>query len=162
MARRTKAITITGFLVSLAIMVPAAEPRSKADNNGAAQLKTLRDERVKVLTHVVDMLTAQYKIGFIGSAQLASAETDLCNALLDSTEESATRVALLTKQLDRVSAFLKTTQGRRQSGQIDVVDVYRAEAVYLDIKIRLLQERSKANPPIPASAGQPTRGPAEE
>ncbi|MGO9109803.1 MAG: hypothetical protein ACLP9L_11275 [Thermoguttaceae bacterium] len=151
MTRRTTATAMAGLLILLAIMVPAAaaEPQPKASDNDAAQLKALQDERVKVLTQLVEVLVSQYKLGIVDLAQVASTEDELCNALLDSTDEPEKRVALLTKQLEKANDVLRITQGRRQAGAAGVADVYRAKSLYLDIKIKLLRERSRKKPPTP-------------
>ena len=156
MTRRTPTTAMAGLLIFLAIVAAAAaaEPPPKTSDDDAAQLKAAQDERVKVLSQLVDVLTANYKLGLVGFAQVSSAENDLCNALLDSTDEPEKRVALLTKQLDKVNDLLKTTRYRRETAQVDVVDVYRAEAVYLDVKIKLLRERSKVRPPTPNPTGK--------
>ncbi len=156
MTRRTPRTATAGLLIFLAIVASAAsaEPQPKASDDDAAQLKAAQDERVKVLARLVDVLTGHYKLGLVAFAQVSSAENDLCNALLDSTDEPEKRVALLTKQLDKVNVLLKTTRYRRETAQVDVVDVYRAEAVYLDVKIKLLRERSRVRPPTPNPTGE--------
>ena len=156
MTRRTTTTAMAGFLILLAVTIQAvaAEPRPTASGDDTAQLKTLLDERVKVLTQLVEVLTSHYKLGFIGLPQLLSAENELCNALLDSTDDPEKRVALLTKQLDNANNIRGITQGRRQAGQVDVADVYRAESLYLDIKIKLLRERNRKRPTTPDSTGK--------
>ncbi len=156
MTRRTPRTATAGLLIFLAIVASAAsaEPQPKASDDDAAQLKAAQDERVKVLARLVDVLTGHYKLGLVAFAQVSSAENDLCNALLDSTDEPEKRVALLTKQLDKVNDLLKTTRYRRETAQVDVVDVYRAQAVYLDVKIKLLRERNRMRAPTPNPAGK--------
>ncbi|MGA2256137.1 MAG: TolC family protein [Thermoguttaceae bacterium] len=112
----------------------------------AAQLKAIQDERIKLLTQVVEILTSQYKVATVDYPQVASAESDLCNALLDSTDEPEKRVALLTKQLDKANEVVKLMQGRFDAGTVSEVDVDRAKVLCLDIKTKLLRERSKERP----------------
>jgi len=111
-----------------------------------AQLKATKDERVKVLTDLLELITGSYHGGTAEAAQICSTHNDLCNALLDSTEEAEKRVALLTKQLEKASEFLKNTQRRFDSGTITQADVLRAKSLCLDIKIKLLRERSRKEP----------------
>jgi len=120
-----------------------ALPGAIVANVAAAELKALQDERIKLLTQTVEVLTGQYNVGAADIAQVATAESELCNALLDSTDEPEKRIALLTKQLDRANGFVKVTQIRYQSGTVSNADVYRAKSQCLDVKIKLLRERSK-------------------
>lgn len=156
MKRFATAIAIIGLLSFLKITVPAAaaEPQPKASDDDAAQLKAAQDERVKVLTQLVEELTAQYRVGTADVAQVSSAERDLSNALVDSTDEPAKRVALLTKQLDKANDLLKITQSRFESGTVTHADVSRVKALCLDIKIKLLRERNGKRPLTPIPAGK--------
>jgi len=139
---------MTGFLVLLVIIVPAsaAKPQSKASVNDAAQLKAAQDERIKVLTKLVEILTSQYKGGTCDVDRVFCAENELCDALLDSTDEPAKRVALLTKQVDKASGFLKIAQTRFDTGNATQAEVLRAKSLYLCLKIQLLRERNKKKP----------------
>ena len=114
--------------------------------NIEAQLKTAQDERVKVLTQLVEALASQGKLGIVNADQVFSAETDLCNALLDSTDEPEKRVALLTKQLDKANAFLESIQGQVKAGIVGQADGLRAKSLYLNANIKLLREGSSKRP----------------
>ena len=97
----------------------AGEPPSKEIDHDAAQLKAAQNERIKVLTQLVEVLTEQYRVGTADFPQLFSAENELCNAQLDSTDEPAKRVALLTKQLDKANDFVKIRKpGRKRDSDI--------------------------------------------
>jgi hypothetical protein len=133
----------------------AAEPQSKASHNDAAQLKAAQDERIKVLTQIVETVAEQQKTGTVDVVdQLFSAESELCDALLDSTNEPEKRVALLTKQLDKANDFVKVLQARGEAGKVLLQDVLRAKSQYLGVKIKLLRERSKKRPPTPNPTGK--------
>ena len=143
------------LVLSLAtVLCWAAEPRPKASGDDAAELKALQNERIKLLTQVVDILASQYKVGTVDAPQLFSAETDLCNALLDSTDEPEKRIALLTKQLDKANDFVKLMQGRFAAAGCMQVDLNSAKSQYLGIKIKLLRERNKGKPPTPTPAAK--------
>ena len=130
--------------VSLAsVLCWAAEPPPKDSDNDAVQLKTAQNDRIEVLTQLVKELTAQYRVGTVDFAQVSSAEIELCDAMLDSTDEPAKRVALLTKQLDKANDAAKIAQARHDAGTVTHSDVLRAKSLCLDIKIRLLRERSR-------------------
>ena len=135
---------------------PAAELLPKASDNDAALAKAAKDERVKVLTQIVEVMMSQYKVGTIDFLQLSSAQDELCEAQLDSTDEPEKRVALLTKQLERANNVVKLLQAKLDAGPSNVsgVDVLRAKSLYLKVKIRLLCERSRKGPPMPASPGK--------
>jgi hypothetical protein len=132
-----------------AIMVPAAaaEPQAKSSGNDAAQLKAAQEERINLLTQVVEILTAQYQAGTVDLAQVSSAENELCNALLDSTDEPEKRVALLTKQLDKANKLVQITEGQRKVGIVGEADLFRAKSQCLGVKIKLLRERNLKRPP---------------
>ena len=124
----------------------AAESKPQTSDNYAAQLKAAQDERVTVLTQLVEALTAQSRTGAAEVAQVFAAENELCKALLDSTDEPEKRIALLTKQLDKANDFLKTTQTRYDAGTVAPKDLFRAKSLYLDVDIKLLRERSGKRP----------------
>jgi hypothetical protein len=147
MTRRTAAVFVTGLLISWAIVAPAmaAEPPSNASDDDAAGLKAAREERVKVLTELVDLLRSQYKIGKADPAQVFSAETDLCNAQLDLTDDAAKRIALLTKLLEKADAFLKLSGSRHRAEHVSPGYLLQARSLYLETKIKLLRERSVRN-----------------
>ena len=96
-----------------------------------------------MLTEVVEVLTAQFKVATVDFIQLSTAQDELCDAQLDATDEPEKRVALLTKQLDRANDVVKFVQGRFDAGTVTQVDVCRAKSLYLGIKIKLLRERNR-------------------
>jgi len=101
-----------------------------------AQLKAAQDERVKLLSQIVEILTAQSKVGSADIAQVAAAENELCNALLDSTDEPEQRIALLTKQLDKANDFVKLMHFRFEAAGVGAVDLNRAKLLCLDEEYR--------------------------
>ena len=156
MTRRTTVISVIGFLFSLLLLIPAtaAERQSKASNDDAAQLKAALDERIKVLTQLVDVVTSQYQAGVVDSTQLFSAANALCGAQLDATEDPEKRIALLTKQVDKASDILKLVQARHDAGTVTDADVLRAKSLCLGLKIKLLRERKRKSPQMPATGAQ--------
>ena len=132
----------------------AAEPKPKASDNDAAQLKALQDEQVSDLTRLVDALAVRNKGGSFDVAGLCSAENDLCNALFDSTDDPDKRIAVLAKQLETANDLLKLTQVRFNEGLVTYVDLGRAKSLYLGLKIKLLRERGRKRPPMPAPTGK--------
>ncbi|MGO9111290.1 MAG: hypothetical protein ACLP9L_18850 [Thermoguttaceae bacterium] len=138
--------------------VAAADLLPKSRDNDAALLKAAQDERVKVLTQTVEVLTSQYKAALVDFIQLSSAQDELCDALLDSTEEPEKRVALLTKQLGRANDVVKLVEARHAAGTVTDMDVFRAKSQYLGIKIKLLKERSGKRPPTAQTADNARSG----
>ncbi|MGA2254347.1 MAG: hypothetical protein ABSG53_06785 [Thermoguttaceae bacterium] len=146
MNRITFSLLILGLSLVATVLCWTAEPQPTASDNDAAQLKAEQAERVKVLTQLVDVLASEYKLRTVGFAQVSAAAKELCDALLDSTDEPEKRVALLTKQLDKANDFLKTTQTRYDAGTVAPKDLFRAKSLYLDVDIKLLRERSGKRP----------------
>jgi hypothetical protein len=141
MNRITISILTLGF--SLApVLCWAAESKPQTSDNYAAQLKAAQDERVTVLTQLVEALTAQSRTGAAEVAQVFAAENELCKALLDSTDEPEKRIALLTKQLDKMNRLVQMTQALVKAGIVSQADLLRAKSLYLDVKIKLLRERN--------------------
>ena len=154
MTRRTTTTAMAGFLIFLAVTAFAAEPQPKTSDNDATALKALQEERIKVLTQLVEVLTGEYRVSTVGFNQLFSAENELCNALLDSTDEPAKRVALLTKQVEQANDILKTMQARFEAGTVSRADILRAKSLCLGVRIKLLKERGKTIPPMPNTTGK--------
>ena len=131
---------------------PATGPSPTSGTD--TQLKTAQDERVKLLTQVVEILTSQYKVATVDYSQVASAESDLCNAQLDSTDEPEKRIALLTKQLERANDCVKLMQGRFDAGSVTDLDLSRAKVLCLDVKIKLLREGGSKRPSTPTATAK--------
>jgi hypothetical protein len=154
MIHRTTTIAMTGLLLSLAILVPAsAAGPQKASKDDAAELKAAQDERIKVLTQLVEGLTAQCRTGSADLGQVFAAETDLCNAMLESTDDPEKRVVFLSTQLDKMGEMVKTTQALLNAGAAPATDLLRAKSLNLDIKIKLLRERSRQRMPTLKQTG---------
>jgi phosphohistidine phosphatase SixA len=130
----------------------AAEPKANGDD--AAQLKAAQEERIKTLAEVVEMTRGQAKLGTADVIQVFAVENELCNARLDATENPETKVVLLTKLLEKAGELVEYRQLGFRSGTAAQVDVSRAKAIYLEIKIRLLRERRRIKPAAPAAAKQ--------
>jgi outer membrane protein TolC len=144
----TKGIATTavvGLLMVLAVLVfvAAAEPKPKGNAGDAAQVKTLQNERIDLLTRIVALTTAQYQRGVSDLNNVVAAQNELTAARLDSTGEPDKRVALLKEQLEAANRLLKATEARFAAGRVSDVDVYRARSLVLDVKIRLLREQKQ-------------------
>ena len=139
-----------------AIIAPAtaSEPQLKAGGNDATQLKVLQAERIQVLKRLVQISIAMYQVGTVDFNQLSSAQQELCDAQLNSTDEPEKRVALLTKQVEMANDVLKIVRARFNAGTVTEMDVCRAESLQLGLKIKLLQERKMLRPPTPAPKAQ--------
>ena len=139
------------MLLAFMVRSTTAKPQPKPKDDDAAQLTTLQDERVEVLTQLVKVTMEYCRQGKCGIEDGISAQNQLVAAQLDSTDEPAKRVALLTQQVELASTLLKMAEQRHEAGIITIVDVYRARSCLLDVKIRLLRERTKQGPQTPQS-----------
>jgi hypothetical protein len=138
---------------------PADEASPASDQSATKEgAKAEKDERLKMLDALVEMLISQHDSsnGNVDLAQVCSTENELCNALLDSTNDPEKRVALLTKQLDKATSLLKSTQARFDQGVAGgtQIELLQAKSLYLGIKSKLSRERSKEKPPTPSSAAK--------
>jgi hypothetical protein len=149
MRRCITTLATSGLLISLATHLPAAEPNAKPGDDVAVQLKAAQDEQIKLLTKLVKVLTMQYRIGAADFAQLCAAQRDLSNALLDSTDDPEKRNELLTKELQSADDLVKLVEARRNAGMVSEADVLRAKSEYVEVKVRLLRERSRKKPASP-------------
>jgi outer membrane protein TolC len=109
-----------------------------------AQIKAAQKERVKVLTELVEICTAQFRVGTISCEFLLWAEANLINAQMDATDKHEDRVALLEQAVKREAKFLNAAEARHTVTQATVTqaDVYRARSLVLTAKIGLLEEGS--------------------
>ncbi|MGO9113444.1 MAG: hypothetical protein ACLP9L_29790 [Thermoguttaceae bacterium] len=125
---------------------PTAPPAAGSAPSIDDQLKAAQDERVTLLSQIVEILTSQYKVGSADIAQVAAAENELCNALLDSTDEPERRTDLLAKQFDKANDFAKLMKVRFDAAGVSAVDLDRAKLLCLDVRIRLLREGIRKRP----------------
>jgi outer membrane protein TolC len=75
-----------------------------------------------------------------------ASKNELLNAKLDSAESPDERIALLEEQLKVAKETLEMAESKFSSGRVVQSDVYRAKALYLEIKIKLVRERGKLKP----------------
>jgi outer membrane protein TolC len=96
------------------------------------------------LTGVVEILFEQYQHGSAEFRTLALAQTDLLAAEFDATDDANERIVLLERELKVATDALDTAERKVQAGRANAVESLQAKALVLDIKIKLLRERSKA------------------
>jgi hypothetical protein len=150
LTRFTTATGLVGFAILLAVVgrFAAGEPQQKP-NDEATELKALQNERIEVLTQLVVSAHGMYAAGIGRFGEVLAAHNLLIAAQLDSTDDPEKRVALLTQQLKVVSALVEENQERVAAGMAMPMDVYQAKSLYLDVKIKLLRERSSHKPSTP-------------
>jgi outer membrane protein TolC len=145
--------SMTGILFIGLLALAPATPRvlgaeqpalSKSDE---AELKQLQKQRVATLARLVDVLTAQYKVGTVDYAGVHQARRELLDAKLDLAETRAERVAVLEQQIKAAKQSLDVVQMRFNAGRVSEADVCRARAFCLETEIKLVQERGKPAPP---------------
>ena len=117
--------------------------RERGPNNKVAtQIKALQKERVKLLTELVEIYTAQFRVGTTSCEFFLCAEADLVNAQMDTTDKHEDRVALLEQAVKREAEFLKVAEAKLKVEVGTQADVYRARSLVLTAKIGLLEEGS--------------------
>jgi hypothetical protein len=154
MKRCIIAVAAATVLILLAVVVPApaGEPQGKADDAHAAQLEALQAERIEALNKVVTLTIAGYEQGTSDIDAVLSAQNQLIEAELESADEPAKRVALLTRQLGMVDRLLKVAEAKRAAGTGTEVAVYQGKSLQLKVKIKLLRERNRCKPSTPQSS----------
>ena len=142
------AITVLlNCLLAGPLLVPqtkAAESPSEPVQDVAAEIKALQKERIAALTGAVQMLLAQYQQGRSDFRPLALAQTDLLAAEFDATDDANERIVLLERELKVATDALDIAERKVQVGRANAVESLQAKALVLDIRIKLLRERSKA------------------
>ena len=128
-------------LVSAIMLALIAAHVAAAEEDLPAQIKPLQKERVKLLTELLEIRTAQYNIGAFSIEYLHDAMTDLGNAQLDAADKPEDRIAVLEEGVKRETDFLKIVQARFDAGTVTKADVRQAQSCLLDVRIRLLRER---------------------
>ena len=146
MKRYAITVVLSGLL-AVPFLVPqtkAAESSSEPVQDVAAEIKALQKERIAALTGVVEILLEQYQHGGAEFRALALAQTDLLAAEFDATDDASERIVLLERELKVATDALDTAERKVQAGRANAVESLQAKALVLDIKIKLLRERSKA------------------
>jgi hypothetical protein len=138
-------IVLGGALAVCATPAAAApvEPPKTPAKDDAAELRQLQQQRINVLSRLVELLTRQYKSGTAGFGEVAAAQIQLVDAKLDATEKPKERLALLEEQVKMAKALRDVADMRFRNGACTAADVCRAKALCLEIKIKLLRERGK-------------------
>lgn len=141
----TKLVIVLPSLAAVPILLAHANAaEAKATPNYAAQIKQLQQERIAALTKVVDMRLEQYRMGRQDSRLVALAQAELLKAKLDAAEKPEDRIAVLEEHVKLATTILAETDNRWKAGVVHETDVLDAKANLLDVKIRLLRERSNA------------------
>jgi hypothetical protein len=133
------------FVLSLHMVPFTTAQQTGATQSDADQIKQLQNERVKVLTNLVQIMTKLYERGInnIEFNQVISAKIDLINAQLDMTDNLKERIALLEDQLKQAKIMLDITEQRVRAATSSEVDLLSAKSFYLKSQIALLKERQK-------------------
>jgi hypothetical protein len=127
----------------ICVLVATAQQQGTKDDE-AAQIMALQKERIAALKELVEVCVAQYKMGTLAFDSVAAAQDELLCAQLDSTDKPEERVAILEKQLKLTKGVLDFIDVRLKAAfKVTTVDLLRAKSHYLEVQIKLLQERSK-------------------
>ena len=146
MQRFAITVLLSGLLAVpfLVIQTKAAESPGEPAKDVAAEIKALQKERIAALTGVVEILLEQYQHGGVEFRALALAQTDLLAAEFEATDDANERIILLERELNVAKDALDTAERKVQAGRANAVESLQAKALVLDIRIKLLRERSKA------------------
>jgi outer membrane protein TolC len=145
MRQWTVLAVITGVLILSSITL-AAEQKGKAPDDLKAQIKALQKERIETLARLVEVCSAQYRVGANTFLSVLGAQDELVSAQLDATDKPEERVALLTNQVKIATDVLEVVQSHEKTARATQADVCRAQSHLLDIKIKLLRERGRLSP----------------
>jgi hypothetical protein len=119
-------------------------------NADSAKLEQLQKERIDVYDILVVKMMNMYMKGagpYHDYAPFALAQEEIIGAILDGTEKSAERIALLEKQLKLAQECYDYVDKARTSGfGVTDIDFHQAKAQRLAIEIKLLEEKNSGDP----------------
>ena len=145
MNRPTARIGLLVLLVA-AISVPSfRQPTLQAGDEARkphAEIRTLRQERLDVLRKIVELNTEAYRRGEQDIQAVANSQLTMLEAELQLAADQQTRIKVLESTLKLSESILEIAQARTRVGQGRQVDVLEAQALQLQVKATLLQERS--------------------
>ena len=137
-------VVLSGLAAVPFLLAHATAAETKATPNYAAQIKQLQQERIAALTKVVEMRLEQYRRGVQDHRTLGLAQAELLKAKLDAAEKLEERIAVLEEHVKLATTIFTETETRWKAGIVHEAEVLDAKASLLDVKIRLLRERSNA------------------
>jgi hypothetical protein len=140
-------IVLCGLATVHVLLAHANAAEARASPDYAAEIKQLQQERIAALTRVVDMRLEQYRSGIQDHRTLGLAQAELLKAKLDVAEKPEERIAVLEEHVRLATTILTETNNRWKAGVLHESEVLDAKANLLDVKIRLLRERSKVKAP---------------
>jgi hypothetical protein len=107
-------------------------------------LKVLLQQRAVLRARILQQVSSQFARGLEGLPKVLQAQKDALDAGLDAAETSADRVAVLRRGLKIAEETRNRAQQQARVGGLTVADLMRAEALVLDVKLKLLQEEEPA------------------
>ena len=166
MARSTVTALRLGVLAgSLLVALPiTAQQESEPTADITARTRELQTQRVETLKTLLRLRRSHYKGAECSLHEVLAAQHDLLNAELEMAETSDKLIALLELQIKWAKEMVETAEfvsasarklrdwrgrdGQFRSAEIaeQEIDHLQAKTALLEIEIRLLRERAKANP----------------
>jgi outer membrane protein TolC len=139
------------FFISFLIWVldagAATQVQPKPDPKGGPdkglEINSLLEERHKLLSQTVALLTKQYQTGTTDFTRVFQAERDLLRAALELEEDLDKRIALLRAGEETAKEIVAFTVARFKARTTTKVDVLQAKVVLLDVRIELLRAEGK-------------------
>lgn len=145
MKRPTARIGLLVLLVA-AISVPSfRQPTLQADDEARkphAEIRALQLERRDVLRKIVELNMEAYRRGEQDIQAVANSQLTMMEAEFQLAADQQTRIKVLESTLELSENMLEMAQARARTGQGRQVDVLEAQALQLQVKATLLQERS--------------------
>jgi hypothetical protein len=133
-------VVIFCFLAVIAI-ARAEDPTKKA-----AELKSLLEERHKLLFQTMEARIEEFKAGANSSiALMVQVQRELLQATLD-LQTSEERKANLQKCLEMATSVADTAAARHKAEKLGRADLMQAKAMVVEVRIELLRDEMKAKP----------------
>lgn len=127
--------------VSVPVLARAAE--SPAAEDLGTQIQQLQEERIKTLQRVVEYVRVMYSQGMLDFTTVVESQLELLDAQLEDADTNEERIRILESQAKSAAELVEITEVRFQAGVVSELDVLRAKALQLRVKIKLLQIRQK-------------------
>jgi hypothetical protein len=115
---------------------------SSEKDDVAEQIKAAQKERIEALTELVKINKELWETNWTELATITQAKAELANAQADAAGTFEAKVLVLTEAVKEQAGFVQVIERREQVGVDSYDKVYRERLHLLDLKIRLLRERS--------------------
>jgi outer membrane protein TolC len=131
---------LAGAVLSVLMMatiagLPAAETPD-------AELQRLLQERIAILTKMSEFASAAHRQGAMSLSEVLESRRMLLSAKLDGAESKAERVKVLEEIVKLAEQTQAMTEQRAKSAEVSQLQVLKAKADVLEVKIKLQREKA--------------------